>query len=116
VTTSNSVRRMGRARPSAELKKNEGRSETHRDNCVMRWVSQGLNPSYVLTSLFLLALVVSSSGTGRTLSEAITGGRIAMKELLTTGELSFLASQGLAPEDVFDARHLPQMAVVSSDR
>ncbi|SRR6266849_9605290 len=25
------------------------RSETHRDNCDMRWVSQGLNPPYALT-------------------------------------------------------------------
>jgi hypothetical protein len=31
-----------------------------------------------------------------------------MKELLTPGELSFLASQGLGSEDVFDARRLPQ--------
>jgi hypothetical protein len=31
-----------------------------------------------------------------------------MKELLTPSELNFLASHGLGPEDVFDARRLPQ--------
>jgi len=31
-----------------------------------------------------------------------------MKDVLTEGELRFLASQGLGPDDVFDARRLPQ--------